>query len=299
MDRDRGENYNLTSYPLPDGDLDGDSTPDVIVQEWSHGPPAQALKRPATLPVMVLSGRTGRPLWIGGPLPLEFEAHGYSQVSWVEPRVVEPNAPPDLLVRHDSPFLAASSTVPPGGARSKDHLARISGRSGRVVWDIPLADPVPGDESRLIPPSTLLDVDGDGLAELVVPADGPAGQHGTELKVISPRDGRLLWSQPLDFQPGTFRDFATIDLDEGNRRALVVVHDVYSRSSFSSVAQAFDGRDGKPIWTWSSGPGYLGRQPGMTMEPARLEGATTDRLCLPSRASWHQELAYRRPRRAR
>ena len=63
---------------------------------------------------MVLSGRTGRPLWIAGPLPLDFEAHGYSTVSWVEPRVVEPNALPDLLVRHDSPFLAASPTATDG-----------------------------------------------------------------------------------------------------------------------------------------------------------------------------------------
>ena len=33
FDRDRGEDYTLTSYPLPDGDLDGDGRPDVIVRE--------------------------------------------------------------------------------------------------------------------------------------------------------------------------------------------------------------------------------------------------------------------------
>ncbi len=122
FDRDRGENYNLTSFPLPAGDLDGDGAPDVIVQENTRQPPAQALKRPATLPLMVLSGRTGRPLWIAGPLPLDFEAHGFSHVYWAEPRNVEANAPPDLLVRHNSPFLRASPTPPPPNSPAQDRL---------------------------------------------------------------------------------------------------------------------------------------------------------------------------------
>ena len=71
------------------------------------GLPASMLRRPATLPLLLLSGRTGRRLWTAGPLPLAFEAHGYSMVRWAEPRIVEPGAPPDILVRHDSPFLAA------------------------------------------------------------------------------------------------------------------------------------------------------------------------------------------------
>ena len=116
FDRDSRDTYDLTSYPLPAGDLDGDGTPDVIVCENAEQLPLQSLRRPATLPLLLLSGRTGRPLWTAGPLPLGFEAHGDSKIRWAVPRVVEPGAPPDVLVSHDSPFLAAGPTPPPSSS---------------------------------------------------------------------------------------------------------------------------------------------------------------------------------------
>ncbi len=73
LDRDLGEDYNLSSFPLPAGDLDGDGTPDVFVEEDGKSLPIQAMRGPATLPLLLLSGRTGRPLWTAGPLPLDFE----------------------------------------------------------------------------------------------------------------------------------------------------------------------------------------------------------------------------------
>ena len=80
---------------------------------------ALEIKQPATLPLQVLSGRTGRWLWSAGPLPLGFEAYGYSSIHWVEARVVEPHGVPDVFVRHGSPFVPSSSlTTRAGGLRS-------------------------------------------------------------------------------------------------------------------------------------------------------------------------------------
>ncbi len=50
---------------LPAGDLDGDGTPEVFVQKFDQQPGALKIKHAATLPLQVLSGRTGRPTLVG------------------------------------------------------------------------------------------------------------------------------------------------------------------------------------------------------------------------------------------
>ncbi len=160
FDRDSRDTYDLTSHPLPAGDLDGDGTPDVLVCENAEQLPLQSLRRPATLPLFLLSGRTGRPLWIAGPLPLGFEAHGDSEIRWAIPRVVEPGAPPDVLVGHDSPFLAAGPTPPPRGSPVQARLARVSGRTGNIIWDVPLDNRAQLYRDASSPPLGFRDLDG-------------------------------------------------------------------------------------------------------------------------------------------
>ncbi len=113
----------------------------MLVQKYTQDE-AWIARRPATFPFQLLSGRDGRLLWSSGPLPLGFEAHGYTEVLWVYPRVIEPKSSPDLLVMHRNPFLAASPKPIMQGNRSfaQERLTRISGRTGRIVWDIPLKD---------------------------------------------------------------------------------------------------------------------------------------------------------------
>ncbi len=191
--------YSLAPMPMPAGDLDGDGTPDILVQETTSVLPIPVVRGPATLPLSVLSGRTGQTLWTAGPLPLGFEAHGYSQAMWSRPLIVEPGQPPDLLVRHASPFLKASATPLMGSNAMHDRLARISGRTGRILWDVPLVDRFYPANLNNLPPPLVEDLDGDGVADLLfmtqdyrVPKNPPY-----EIRVHSLHDGRLLWSHTI------------------------------------------------------------------------------------------------------
>ncbi len=111
-------------FPLPEGDFDGDGTPDVIVQSDRLTPAAVQSKPAATLPLNVLSGRTGAHLFKAGPLPLGFQASGYSRIQSIQARTIEPGGAPDLLVRHDSPFTVASSKAGLPGVYENPHLAQ-------------------------------------------------------------------------------------------------------------------------------------------------------------------------------
>jgi hypothetical protein len=171
FETDRGDLYTLWTAPMPAGDLDGDGTPDVIVRESCAIPPVQSLRRPPTLPLMLLSGRTGRPAWTAGALPVAFEAHGHSPVVWATPRIVEPGAAADLIVRHNSPFLTASPTPPPRNAVTRPHLARVSGRTGRILWDLELADrPMSDRYPNVMPFPKFEDLDGDDNLDHNCPA---------------------------------------------------------------------------------------------------------------------------------
>ena len=64
-----GDTYALSAFPLPAGDLDGDGTADVIVQKHEVGAGVSSKRQAATLPLDLLSGRTGARVWSGGRLP--------------------------------------------------------------------------------------------------------------------------------------------------------------------------------------------------------------------------------------
>ena len=137
-DEDDGESYSAEAFPLPAGDLDGDRTPDVLVTR-SYQRNSKMNTRAATLPLDLVSGRTGRHLWTAGPLPLGFEARGYSEIHDVAVRAIEPHGKPDVVVRHGSWFVKAGCASRPPGL-TEPRLARISGRDGHVLWDIPLSE---------------------------------------------------------------------------------------------------------------------------------------------------------------
>ncbi len=139
FDRDRGDSYDFSTFPLPDGDLDGDGAPDVLVKRNVSLFSKAEIYHPASLPLQALSGRTGRHLWSAGPLPLGFAARGFSRIHWQtrpEVRIIEPGGAPDVVVRHCNPFVKPSGP-PVSYPTGQDRLARISGRDGRVFWDIP------------------------------------------------------------------------------------------------------------------------------------------------------------------
>ena len=278
----RGESYGLTAFPAPEGDFNGDGTPDVIVQKYASPFPNLGNRRAATLPVQLLSGRTGGLLWSAGPLPLGFEAQGFSQIAWFEARAVVPGAAPDLLVRHGNPFKKPGPAPPPAGSPGKPSLARISGRDGRILWDVVLGND-PGLQFNVYAPHPSLDdMDGDGVLDSVImlpPAPG-AGQPDYELLAVSLRDGKRLWSRPVRHEQNLAVQMHVGDLD-GDKRAEVIVMQESTREKKNELdISAFDGRDGKHRWTWHGGAEFESNRPWPTCELASRSGNGTRRICV-------------------
>ncbi len=114
-DDDSGETYSRETFPLPAGDLNGDGTPEVFVTRSLPNP--QKNTRKATLPLDLLSGRDGTHLWAAGPLPLAFEAIGYSNIRDIAVFAVAPRA----RARH------------PGGPRERVRERRLAPDSERPL----------------------------------------------------------------------------------------------------------------------------------------------------------------------
>ena len=230
-------------FPLPEGDFDGDGTPDVIVQSGRLTPAAVQSKPAATLPLNVLSGRTGAHLFKAGPLPLGFQASGYSRIQSIQARTIEPRGAPDLLVRHDDPFAVSASKAGLPGVYENQHLARVSGRNGRIVWDIELVE---GTEirSRSKPSS-----DGALDSVFLIPPQFRPGRRPAQLAATSLLDGKQLWSTSLETSSFGTHVFAVDDLDGDGHPEIVLMRFEYQTGA---TVTAFEGRDGSRRWTWSA-----------------------------------------------
>ena len=277
--------YSFEVFPLPSGDLNGDGTPDVIVPKYSYDESTIG-RQPASLPYQLLSGRDGRHLWSARPLPLGFEAFGFSTVVWSECRAIEPNAPPDIVVLHRSPFVKAIGPPAPALAQgpTRQRLARVSGRTGRMVWDIPLEDQPsnaqPGDPF----PPKLGDFDGDGSldAALIVRVPAQPGQPEFELKAISLHDGASRWSRLLRYD-GMFSDVPSVEIGTGVSNgpgAIFVTESPTTPTSNELLVHAFDGRDGTDRWTWRSGVGEGDRKVEGGIDAIALDRPQKDSICV-------------------
>jgi hypothetical protein len=239
---DGGDQYDVIAFPLPAGDLDGDGTADVIVKKnpghmsYSSGPPE-------TAPIELFSGRTGARLWSASLLGIGFRPPGVSQLDWTEPRVIEPHGTPDLIVQR--------------GGENGYKLARISGRDGRILWEVTISNDASAPFSRANPPHAFGDLDGDGRLDLltVMPQLKQDGTTEYTLLAFSLRDGKRLWSQPVRFR----LDFASVgglcvgDVD-GDKQPDVVVLEAFDENQKDELTvRVFDGRDAKVRWTWKSG----------------------------------------------
>jgi outer membrane protein assembly factor BamB len=282
FDANGGVCYGLSASGSPVSDMNGDGTPDVIVQKYVPQAQANTIKQTATLPVQLLSGRTGRVLWKAGPLPLGFEAQGYAQIDSIETRVVEPGGAPDLLVRHGSPFVKPGSPPPPAGHAGRPCLTRISGRDGRILWNVALADGMTYGSVNDYQASQYVDLNGDcGLDSLVVvPQMKSAGQPEWNLLAISLRDGKRLWSQSLRFELYSLHGIRVGDLNADKRPDVVVMEEINKGATLDLEVRAFDGRNGKSLWTWSGGAQFPRNRPPPLCAVAALDGDGTRKVCL-------------------
>ena len=259
FDRDRGDSYEFSTFPMPAGDLDSDGMPDVLVKRDVSRFSQAAIERPAALPLQALSGRTGRFLWSAGPLHLGFAARGFSWIHWQcrpEARVIEPGGTTDIVVRHCNPFVKPSGP-PVAFPNGQDRLARISGRDGRIVWDIPLISPT--DRTSAVTsdgphPFQFGDLDGDGSLDvvIVIPPSPADGRTVIELKAVSLDDGKPIWVHRLRYDhTEMFKAQVVVgDLDGDGRAEVLVDNRVPDAIPPRPMLEALDGRDGQVLWTW-------------------------------------------------
>ena len=93
-----GSQYELSAFPAPEGDLNGDGIADVIVRKKSELSSFVASDPEVTTVIEVLSGRGGARLWIANVAATDLAfINGTSD--WLEPRVIEPGRGPDLIAR--------------------------------------------------------------------------------------------------------------------------------------------------------------------------------------------------------
>ena len=134
-------------------------------------------------------------------------------VEWAEVRVLDANGRPDVIVGH-------------GTVMGRLHLARVSGRDGRILWDVAVADGtrLHGESLRFFD-----DLDGDGGTDalLLLPGTISVPRTDRELLAVSLRDGKRLWSQTLEFEFSSAGEIHVGDVD-GDKRPDVVALEGFS-----------------------------------------------------------------------
>ncbi len=166
--------------------------------------------------------------------------------------VIERRGTPDLVVRHGSPFLPSRSCAVMAGGGTAPRLARVSGRDGRILWDVALGEDTEDPNADHRSASGFGDLDLDGVLDVVVALPG-SPDH--ELRAFSLRDGKLLWSHSLDSKPGFTNgiQLAVSDVDGDQRPEVIVALQPGPVVREALVLKAIDGRDGTTRWTWTSG----------------------------------------------
>ncbi len=275
----RVDDYRLRSFALPQGDFDGDGTVDVIVQGDSYQKRGGPGRSGATLDIQLLSGRTGARLWSAGVLGGSAVASGVVSVPWSEPRLVERGGAPDLIVGYVGQVTKPAAKRAAGLGGGMARLARISGRDGRVLWDMPVSGDRSSDFFYLGTPWTFFDdLDGDGALDLAL--FSPASQQSDvsyALVAVSLRDGRRLWFR--EFGADITSPTRPIDkLDGPDGPAFVVMEDTETAGWLA--LRAFGGRDGRLRWTTKVGQVRRSGGDSQSIVAASFNGKGAQEVCI-------------------
>jgi len=256
---------------LPEGDLDRDGTPDLLMTSenlrfewvdpsWSH---------PLEFPVQAVSGKTGRRLWAADDFAIPDQIRARSPESLSISNV---SVYCDDLDQDGSSEVVGAFYVEWDGAGNTNEvsqrwLAVLSGGDGQLVWRQPLT-PLTDPQFRrwakvglpfLLPRATP-DLNGDGVKDFVlaVPVRRKNGDVGCELRALSGRDGEPLWPpQPLELTtiPDRIKNDLPIpvvdDIDGDGVPEIVIVDVVEREKERHYKLLVLRAEDGEPKWQWS------------------------------------------------
>ena len=239
---------------LPGGDLDGDGVADFVVRKWVAPPPG---KTDDTLPLEAFSGRTGKWLWSTAISPaMGARTLAGRDIVGIDAHACNRGGSPDVLLKY---VLFSHLPLGPGtGPMPVDaqyRLARISGRDGRVVWDVLLAEYQGGANRPVDFIHEIADLDGGGDREILVllRAKASFGASSPELRVLSLTDGQTRWVHAFDPNAVASPAFAVGDVDGNGHLDVVVSENPREGASAVTEVTALDGQSGNPLWSWRGG----------------------------------------------
>jgi hypothetical protein len=282
MKPEGGEYFDIVAFPSYAGDLDGDGTPDVIVTTNDTDYDSMAFKQTAILPLQVLSGRTGARLWSAGRLLAGLRSQGAISIHWTEPHVVAPDGAPDVVVCYRGSLVSPGATTSPATAAADFvRLARVSGRDGRIIWDIAPSDYVTEREDLYPAPDSFHDFDGDGWLDcaLVVQAPHTVGSYARSLVVISLRDGKLIWSRSLRYKVDVPAQFQAGDIGRSGRPGVYVMAQFDEAGRLEPGIRAFDRGDGPAVWSSKPSMALAKERSEPSFVMANFEGRGKQFIC--------------------
>lgn len=250
------------SHPLS-LDLDKDGTHDIVVHQGPDRSGAHAPRR--QFPVVAVSGRTGARLW-----DLDITFSNIEGILFVAGRDLDRDDSPEIILSTFADWdYPRGGTVMSSSSWAQHWLAVIDGRTGQFRWRQPLstayglpgAPANHGDETRQaqVRPA-FADLDGDQVADIVMPAEIPDAPGKFELRACNGRDGQTLWQRPYSMgidETSIWRDTVTpvaSDLDGDGKPELVGLEYVNSQPANSGLQRharilALAGATGQQLWS--------------------------------------------------
>jgi tRNA A-37 threonylcarbamoyl transferase component Bud32 len=273
--------YHLVPLHETAGDLDGDGTPDLLATLAS----TLTVSRQADLnvPLQAHSGKSGERLWRAGSVPGSGEGIGNTTPLGAVARDLDGDGKADPIVLHST--LLWDTSLPTGRSVRQTRLTRVSGENGRIVWDqVLVKETVFGLVSDYGFPHEFSDLDGDGVADIVVAVRKGDNAHSTayEIAAVSAKSGAILWNHPVREQSG-FPKFVVGDLDGDKVREVVVADRAPGPAVDGKRIEiaALNGRTGERRWRWLGGDEFDANQAhDLRMVRADFDGDGRAAICL-------------------
>ena len=212
---------------------------------------------PPSIPLELLSGRTGRRIWSAGPSPIGLTGSGNWQIHGLSACTIEPGGSPAIIaVMIRWPWMPGMGATPSDPMEPR--LVRFAGRTGKVVWDKPLLEKPTSGFGQAVPDPGLADLDGNGSldAAVLIPLSNAQENRGFELRAVALRDGEPGWSRRIPTSRGdAYPTPLVVDLDGDNRSEIVILwKQLTAANKVEHVLEALDGRDGQTLWTCATAP---------------------------------------------